>query len=295
MNPEPLIPWPRPLLELLEFVGAFLAAGAVGFRLLALRPWIGPESEIEVRDLGQAAARRSAALGLLGALIVAGLLAWQLPQAAARRELTIPALLAGNAPLALQVVLAPLAVLGFGLAWGGARWGFALAALAVLVAPFRGALTGQWPRLVNPVHMLAGGLWIGTLFHLVVIGIGSALGSRLPSVRRGALVRDLVDAFSPWALVSAGLLAGMGVVTAVRHLKRVESLWTTPYGFVFLIKLAFVAGVVALGAWNWRRQKPRLGGETAALELRRSANLEVALAALVLAASAILVSVESPQ
>ena len=74
-----------------------------------------------------------------------------------------------------------------------------------------------------------------------------------------------------------------------------RALWTTPYGVTLIVKLCAVALVLALGAWNWRRQRPRMGSEAAAWSLRRSARMELAAAALVLAITAILVSLPSPR
>jgi putative copper export protein len=59
--------------------------------------------------------------------------------------------------------------------------------------------------------------------------------------------------------------------------------------------LIIVAVVFALGAWNWRRQRPTLGTEDAALALRRSAKGELVAAVLVLTVTAILVSLPSPK
>jgi len=56
-----------------------------------------------------------------------------------------------------------------------------------------------------------------------------------------------------------------------------------------------VLGVVSLGAWNWRRVKPRMGSEEAARMLRRSARTEVIAAAIVLVITAVLVSLPDPR
>ena len=85
-----------------------------------------------------------------------------------------------------------------------------------------------------------------------------------------------------------------GVITAWRHLKYLSALWTTPSGYALLLKLALVAAMFSLGAWNWRRQRPRLDSESAATALRRSAWSELAAAGLVLLATAVLVSLPTP-
>jgi putative copper export protein len=59
--------------------------------------------------------------------------------------------------------------------------------------------------------------------------------------------------------------------------------------------LVVVGVVLALGAWNWRRQKPRMGSPEGAVRLRRSATTELMTAGVVLAITAILVSLPSPK
>ena len=295
---EPLIRWPQPLIEYLGFTAAFLTAGAVGFRYAALRRLQGAAAgalTADERVLVAAAAARAAALGLAGALLGAGLLASRLLELAARRHLTVAQLVTGSAPVAVQVALVLLAIAGFALAIGRQAPGWPLAAIGVIAGALRPAFFAQWTRLVNPIHVLAGGMWIGTLLVLVVAGISPVLRSGLPPERRGTLVAQLVGGFSPLALTAAAVLAIFGAITAWVHLKVLASLWTTPYGYALIVKLCVVLGVASLGAWNWRRQKPRLGDLGAALALRRSARAELLAAALVLAVTAILVSLPSPK
>jgi putative copper export protein len=66
-------------------------------------------------------------------------------------------------------------------------------------------------------------------------------------------------------------------------------------GVALIVELCVVLAVVALGTWNWRRQKPRMGTEAGALALRRTARAELAVAAVVLAVTAALVSLPSPR
>jgi putative copper export protein len=138
-------------------------------------------------------------------------------------------------------------------------------------------------------------MWIGTLFMLVVAGLGTVLSGAVAPRQRGALTAAMVRAFSPVALGSAALLATMGVITAWQHLHRLEALWTTPYGYALIAKLCAVGGVLLLGAYNWRRQSPRLGDEASAGSLRHSATTELMAALVVLIVTAILVSLPSPK
>src|SRR5205085_4719241 len=113
--------------------------------------------------------------------------------------------------------------------------------------------------------------------------------------RRGALVADMVNGFSPLALTCGLLVVASGVITAWRHLNPLSSLWTTPYGYALIVKLLLAGAVFALGGWNWRRVRPTLGSDDAAVAIRRSSKVELTVAALVLAATAIVVSLPSPR
>ncbi len=295
---EPLIRWPQPLIEYLGFAAAFLATGAVGFRYTALRRLRAEASGAPAADAGavaDGASARAAALGFAGAILSALLLALRLPDLAARRHLLVLEFVKQTPPVAVQVALALFAIFGFATAHRRRKPGWPLAAIAVVAGALRPAFFGQWTRVVNPVHVLAGGLWIGTLFVMVVAGISPVLRSGLPPERRGALVARMVAGFSPLALAAAGVLAFFGVITAWLHLQAWKALWTTPYGLTLITKLCLVLSVAGLGAWNWRRQKPRLGNVEAALALRRSARFELLMAALVLAVTAVLVSLPTPK
>lgn len=293
MPNEPLIHWPDPLIELLGFVCFFLAAGAVGFRL-AVWPAIARGGDETERAFARAAARRAAALGLIGITATAFLEFRELAESAAEKSMSLPAFITSQPSTEMQVVLLAVVFLGFLIAAFNGGIGWILATIALLLYPLRAAFFGQILRVVNPVHELAGGLWIGTLFFMVVVGIAPAL-RHLPADRRGAVAQRMVNGFSPLALTAAALLATMGVITAWRHLKRLDALWTTPYGWALCIKLLLVAGVLGLGAWNWRRQKPRLGTEAGAHGLRASATWELLAASAVLVVTAILVSLPSPR
>lgn len=300
MQAEPLIQWSEVVTEYVSFAASFLAAGAVGFRYSSLRGRLagsapaGATPESEQRVYADSAAR-AAGLGLLGALVSAVLLALRLPEIAARRHMTAGQLVTGDLPTGVQVALLAVAVVGFALAWRRVGAGWPLAAAGVVLAAFRGILSGQWARLVNPLHVLSAGLWIGTLFVLVVCGIARLLREEPVRERRGAIAADMVNAFSPLALVCGALVALFGVITAWRHLKHLDALWTTPYGYGLIAKLCVVAVVFGLGAWNWRRQRPTLGSEEAAVAIRRSARAELIAAAVVLAVTAVLVSLPAPR
>jgi putative copper export protein len=275
--------------EFFSFVFQFLAAGAVGFRLFVLRENFEPE-------IFARASKRAAAIGLTGAIGSMFLfIAINAPRTAARQHKAISQVMFANSASTIQTVCVFLLVVAIGVALSRVEAGWIAAALAIFVSPLAPLLVGPWYRIVNPLHRLAGGLWIGTLFVLLFAGFNAALKSNADPTRRGEIAANMVHSFSPLALTAFGAVGISGIYTAYRHLKRLDQLWTTPYGYALIAKLCVVAVVAALGAWNWRRQRPLLGTESAARVLRRSATAELAAGTIVLIIAAVLVSLPSPE
>ncbi len=293
MPADPLLRWPEPTLAFFEFIGVFLAAGAIGFRYFVTRG-AARHGDFGNQRVYADAVQRAAMLGVVGAILGAVHVGIALPRVAARLNTTIMGTITGNLIPGVWVALTLLTLGGFVLA--AARWrvGWHLAAAGLIGGTLREALNGNWLRLVNPMHLLAGGFWIGTLFVTLVAGMGVVLTHERARDRR-TMVVDMINAFSPLALTSAGVLVTFGAITAWRHLKHLDALWTTPYGWTLIAKLSLVAAVFALGAWNWRWQRARLGTDAAVHSIRRSAAAELAAAAVVLAVTAILVSLPSPE
>jgi putative copper export protein len=303
MQAEPLLHWSDPVKELVGFVSQFLALGAVGFRYAALGRRLRsvptgaaddatiPSDHLFYSD----AAQRAAVIGLGGALVQLLVFMVAVPDAAAKAHVSADYLLTHNAMTIAPFVLALAAVLGFALAAVRRHAGWPIAAIGVIAGPLTGIVTGKWSRLVNPAHRIVGGLWLGTLFVLVVAGLAVLLRDVRVRERRGLMAADMVNGFSPLALTCGILLVLSGLTTAWQHLNPLSSLWTTPYGYTLIAKLCVVAVVFALGAWNWRRQRPLLGTEEAAVAIRRSARHELTAAAIVLVLSGVLVSLPSPK
>ncbi|HEY6842926.1 MAG TPA: CopD family protein [Thermoanaerobaculia bacterium] len=266
-----MLKWSEALAEFVGFIASFFATGAVGFRLAII------DRVVEEKAFHRSITIRAAAIGLIGS---AGSAAFYFT---------------GGRMNPTATVLYIAAIVGFVLVLARVSFGWWIAAIGVVFAPLTPALSGQWTRLINPIHRLAAGFWIGTLFVVIVAGVAPLLTSGLTTERRGAFAAAMIHAFSPLALGSAFVLVVFGVITAWRHLKRVDALWTTPYGYALIVKLFFVLGVVALGGWNWRRQRPLLGSERAAVAIRRSATAELFVALMVLVVTAILVSLPSPK
>jgi copper transport protein len=180
-------------------------------------------------------------------------------------------------------------------AWAGA----AVAALALALTPalsgHAAAMSGSLGALAittDMLHVLSAGGWMGTLLLIVVAGIPAALHAE-PG-RRSDDVASLVRAFSPVALMAAGLLVLSGVTAVFIHSSSIPALLESRYGTVLLLKLAVFAGVFGTGAWNYLRVQPALPSDTATRHLRFSAAAELGLAAVVLLLTAVLVATARP-
>ncbi len=136
------------------------------------------------------------------------------------------------------------------------------------------------------IHVLAAGLWIGSLAVIFVTVLPLALGdpARLP------LLRATVWSFAGMALVSAGVLVVTGLLNAMAQLGSLSDVVSSPYGRTLLAKLAVVAILMVLGAYNWRVVRLRLHDIAGALRLRSMIRLELLLAAIVLVITSVLVA-----
>ncbi len=282
--------------EYVGYLGSFFTVGAAAFYFLLLR------SSLRDRDGAmRGAARIAARVGMVGALFrLVAIAISTSDNMTAHQQSLVQALIAKPANLLVEVATL-VALVAFAIAANrrsasGEMLGpWMVAALATLVFALRGLITTDLGDMVNPVHVFAASMWIGTLFVLVCAGITTALGPAVLAAERGPAVAGLVNRFSTLALASAGVLVLTGVTTAYLHLRHLSNLWTTIYGQTLIVKLVVVACVFAAGTYNNRRMKPTLGTEAAAGKLRRSAAIEIGLAAVVLMFSAVLVNLPTPE
>lgn len=201
-----------------------------------------------------------------------------------------------------QAIAALLAVFAFRAMRVGRGWGFGVAGVAVLALAVTPALSGHAAsasRLkplaiaADALHVLGAGGWLGSLLIVLAVGIPAALAlDRAES--RGSAVADIVNAFSPTALVFAGIAGATGLFSAWLHIESLSNVWGSTYGRVLLLKLAILSVVAATGAYNWLRVRPALGDIEGATRIRRSARIEIAIGAVVLLVTAVLVATPAP-
>lgn len=179
--------------------------------------------------------------------------------------------------------------------------GWSLAAAAAVALAFSAALGSHaaaspgFPTLavtLDALHVLGAAGWLGSLLVLVAAGLPAARS--LPESRRGRAVADLVNAFSPAALLFAGVVGATGVFAAWLHVGSFEALWGSSYGKLLLLKLSVLALVAGTGAYNWLRVRPALGGTEGGTRIRRSATVELLVGIVVLLVTAILVATPTP-
>lgn len=197
----------------------------------------------------------------------------------------------------LQILSAVGAVVGFAGARRNSSPGWTLAAVSAMLGAFSPAFSGHAASapslrtlaiIADGIHIIGASGWLGSLFVLLIAGIPAAM--HLDREARGAAVAELVNAFSPTALVFAGITATAGVFAAWLHLGNFSALWQTQYGQTLLVKLAILGVVTATGAYNFLYVKPRLGSEEGTRSIRRSGTIEVAVAVVVLLVTAVLVA-----
>lgn len=291
-GPPPGFSIAKAFFELLQFVGVFLAIGAIGFRFGIVRQIRGMSDEAKAI----LRADDAALFGILGVVLLGlAYLGGPYIDSIAHYKTFAESLPKNMAQFEFRMTVLALALVGFAFVRASSSVGWMLAAIGILLAVLQPVYTGKFDNKVNAVHIFAASTWLGTLLVLLLIGIRGVIRSASTGIQRAELVTDLVNAFSPLALVAAAIVAISGVTTAWLNLKRVSSLWTTSYGIALVGKLIFVLIVVLLGAWNWRRVRPSLGGEGSEEIIRRSATMELTFAAFVLVATSVLVSLPSPR
>ncbi len=175
------------------------------------------------------------------------------------------------------------------------RWGIAGAGTLIALAamPMSGHAAaveglGPLPLVADALHVVGAGGWLGTLLALLVAGVPAT--RTLAAGNRTDALATLVNAYSPVALSAAALVAITGVFAAWLHIGSIDALWAGGYARVLLIKLGVLALVVGTGAYNWRVVRPALSRGSTDAPIARSAGFELAIGAIVIAVTAVLVA-----
>jgi len=237
-----------------------LAAGAaiLGIAVLTLRFGI---RSARISGMGFAGSTDPLMLGLVWDSPLGTAALWR----GAGAVLILGVLIKGTVGLAASLVGACLVALSYtlvGHSLGDPRW-------------LLGSLLGA--------HLLAVAFWIGALAPL----------HRAAGRPDGPI---LLHRFGFVASGAVPLLVLTGLVFAWLMIGSLGGLFGTAYGWTLIVKLAIVAGLLGLAAWNKLRLVPALssGDPSASGSLRRSILLELVAVGLILMTTATLTSITTP-
>jgi putative copper resistance protein D len=169
-------------------------------------------------------------------------------------------------------------------AWGALlALGVALAGSSAWMSHAAGRLEPRAVLLVlDGAHQVAAGVWLGGLVHLMV----AVSRSRARAWQRAELQR-----FSTMAVGSVATLIVAGAALSIVYVDSVGALVGTAYGLMISTKVALLAGLLVLGATNFRSIRrlpdgPAVPGD----RLRAFVEVEVGLGAIALLVAASLTS-----
>ena len=152
----------------------------------------------------------------------------------------------------------------------------------------------------NFLHVVAMAVWVGGV-ALLLLALPAATRLLAPEERTSVLAAS-VSRFSTVALTAVAVLVASGIAQAILDLAAFRDLLDTAFGRAILVKAGLLLVLIALGAWNRQRARPRLAAlaarraapGAAGVELRRSLRAELALMLAVLSVTAALVSYAPP-
>ncbi|MYA12393.1 MAG: hypothetical protein F4087_05770 [Gemmatimonadetes bacterium] len=292
------------LYRIMLYAGIVAVLGATVFRLLVLGPCARAGESREVIGSASRNATTVVAGGLGFLLVTIPARLWDqaeafFPDDVAGNLLTV----ATGTPWAVSWWLLVVGVLlaGSGLfvrSRNGVRpFGWKVIATGALLLALVPVLSGHgWsdsPRALSAaatwLHVVAAGGWMGGLACVLLAGLPALRrhGAESPADAPG--IAGMVDAFSRVAQVAVALLLVTGALKVWIHIGAVTDLWTTRWGRTLLIKDLLVAGVLALGFYNWRVVRPALAGDPHPRRLQRPAVFELLIGVAVVGVTAFLV------
>jgi copper transport protein len=261
------------------YCGSLLAAGVAAFLVLVHD---GGSEGPRLRRI-VAVAAGVGALGVVAQVPITAALATGLGFGALGETGVLGQVLGGGVAVTLVVVLAGLALLALVPAGRDAAVTTVPAARPVILAAAAAATAGfaisghtaitdpRWPvTMADAMHASAGAVWFGGL-----VGVAVVLRARRADPETAGAAR-VVAGFSGVAGLALVAVAGAGVALAWSQVRTLDALTSTTYGRLLIAKVAIVAVVAALGAWNRFRLVPALerAPQAAGERLRRLVGIE---------------------
>ena len=179
------------------------------------------------------------------------------------------------------------------------RTGWLVAALGVVAIVFGLGLTGHaagspnvpFAAAVDVAHVLGAGGWIGGLAAVALCGLvatrraDAAGASRFSHQLIRAYHRSAVECV---AIVLVTAIAGIGV--AWYRLGQPTVFWTSAYGRVLLLKMAFAVVLLGFGFFHWRTAVIPEWTDDTGFRFKRSVAFELLIGAGIVGVTAVLIN-----
>jgi copper transport protein len=134
---------------------------------------------------------------------------------------------------------------------------FGLVLGIVFVYSGHGGATHQlWGSIVDYLHLLANGIWLGGLFTLTLIMLPVISNESKDAL--SAYLRTNISAFSVPALVAVALLVITGPLNGTARFTALNQIITTPYGIVLIIKIALFMLMGTISYYHAFKLRPHL-------------------------------------
>jgi copper transport protein len=179
---------------------------------------------------------------------------------------------------------------------------FGALAIALLASPGLAGHAGVTAPVglnlvADAAHLVGAACWLGGLVMIVTAALPATVA--IAPEERVRILAPVISRYSDLAVIAVAVLLASGLFRAWVEVRAWHALTGTTYGLVLLAKVVAFLPMLGLGAMNNRWTKPRLqraakggGSGIAAMSiLRRSMVAEIALGAVVIGATALLVNI----
>jgi putative copper export protein len=145
---------------------------------------------------------------------------------------------------------------------------------------------------VDVSHVLGAGGWIGGLAAVAICGLAATRRQEGPG--QSALSQQLIRSYHRSAVecvtvVLVTAVAGIGV--AWYRLGQPTVFWTSAYGRVLVLKIAFAVVLLGFGFFHWRTAVIPDWTDDTSFRFRRSVAFELLIGAGIVAVTAVLISI----
>ena len=284
-----------------EYMALFIVLGAIVFRLVVLPRAAWPDAAAaEAADRARRFAQYALMLFLITTLMRLSAQSDLVPFGDGRLAKMLLVVRNTHWGLGWAIGGAGVVVAGFGLSLarrGPAGWG--IAAVGAIAMSVGESLTSHATSAVRYqplavatdfVHVAAAGAWLGGLALVLLAGFPSLASTGEPDAAGSRLVRS----FHQSAVESVTLVLASAIVSAWLRVGSWSDFADTLYGRVLFRKIVIAVIVLAIGAYHWRKTVVPDWVSSTSSRFRRTAIVELLVAAVVLGFTAVLVSSSLP-